>query len=199
MVSENNIQEPAGNQPPIENAPRRFTLQLWQKVLLFGLVYFACAEAGSYIAAEHSGFVSFWLPAGLYVSVLLLNPTREWPWFIVAAFSANFLFDSLLHTPVPASCGFFCANTVQAVSGAWLTRRYVAVQPSLTTLKEFWGLAGFAALLGPALGAIIGASTLLISGMSHWFVPTWENWVRTNTMAVLMLAPFILVWFSKPA
>ena len=34
------------------------------------------------------GYVSFWLPGGLYVAVLLLRPRSEWRWFVAGAATA---------------------------------------------------------------------------------------------------------------
>ena len=78
-------------------------------------------------------------------------------------------------------------------------RRFVAERPTLSTLKEFLGFLGYAALLGSAVGATIGAATLLAFGLSDSFVQSWKVWWGSNAMAILLLSPFILTWFSAPA
>ncbi|HSY10396.1 MAG TPA: hypothetical protein VK840_05720, partial [Candidatus Dormibacteraeota bacterium] len=75
-------------------------LSLWQKAAWFGVAYFFCAEAGIYLSARDGALITFWLPAGLSMAVLLLNRTRDWAWFLLAALPANFIFD-LLHDPKP--------------------------------------------------------------------------------------------------
>jgi hypothetical protein len=51
---------------------------LWQRAVLFSAGYFVCAEAANFLSASDTLYVSFWLPAGLYVSVLLVAPeSRE--------------------------------------------------------------------------------------------------------------------------
>ena len=112
------------------------------------------------LSVRESTYVSFWLPAGLYVGVLLLNETRTWPWFVLAAVLPNFLFDFLNGTPPGTALGFCAADTLQALAGAWLVRRFVATWPELTTLNEFLGLMGYAAIIGPMLGAVVGAAGL---------------------------------------
>lgn len=174
-------------------------LSLWQKAVLFGAAYFFCAEASSYLSARDGTFVSFWLPAGLSMAVLLLNRTRDWPWFLIAALPANFIFD--LHhdsKPNPSIIFFFyCANTIQAVTGAWLARRFVAERPTLATLKEFFGLIGFAAIFSTTLGAFIGAATMVHFGLSQSFAQSWKIWWGSNAMAILIFMSFILAWSSK--
>src|SRR6266568_3772675 len=153
---------------------RRMPFPLWQRAVLFSVAYFVFAEAGVFLSVRDSTYVSFWLPAGLYVSVLLLSERRAWPWLVLAAFPANLVFDLFHGTKYVAILLFSCANTFQAVAGAWLVRRFVTERPALATLKEFVGLLGFAALFGPTLGGALGAATLSITGLSHSFAQSFR-------------------------
>src|SRR5262249_3848105 len=152
---------------------------------------------GNFLSARDGVYVSFWLPAGLYVAVLLLNESRAWPWLVLAAFPANLLFDLLHGTKLVTALLFYCTNTVQAVAGAWLMRRFVAEWPTLGRLREFVGLLGFAATLSTMLAAALGAVTLTSSGLSRSFVQSFKIWWSSNGMTILLLSPFILTWFSK--
>jgi PAS domain S-box-containing protein len=185
----------------IEPAQSLTSFPLWQKAALFGTAYLFCAWAGSYLSARGGTFISFWLPAGLFVAVLLLNRTRDWPWLLLAAFPANFIFD-FFHdqNPNPAVIFFFyCANVIQAFTGAWLVRRFVAEKPTLATLKEFFGLLCFAAIFSTMPGAVIGAATLVHFGLSQSFEQSCKVWWGSNAMAILVFTPFILAWFAKPS
>ena len=175
----------------------RSPLALWKKAALFGAAYFFCAEATNFLSAHNSPFVTFWLPAGLFLAVLLSNPTRDWPWLALAVLPANLAYDLLYGTKFEIILFFYCANTVQTVTGAWLVRKFVAEHPTLATPKEFFGLVGFAAVSSPMMGACIGAGTLVHFGFSQSFEQSWKTWWGSNAMAVLVLTPFILTWFSK--
>ncbi len=172
--------------------------RLWLSALLFSATFYACAEVGRMLSVPAFPYVSFWLPAGLSVGVLLLHDPRAWPWFMLAAAPANFLFDYRSGTPFGTTLGFYGANMLEAVTGAWLVRRWVAPKPSLATLKELLGLLGFAAILASMLGASVGAATLTASGMSQSFWRSWFTWWGNEAMAISLLTPGILVWFSKP-
>jgi PAS domain S-box-containing protein len=169
----------------------------WRKAALFGAAYFLCAGAGSFLSARHSPFVTFWLPAGLFLAVLLSNPSRDWPWLALAVLPANLEYDLLYGTKFEVILFFYCANTVQALTGAWLVRKFVAERPTLATLKEFFGLVGCAAIFSAMLGAVIGSATLIHFDFSHSFGQSWKIWWGSNAMAILVLTPFILVWFPK--
>jgi signal transduction histidine kinase len=180
-------------------SPGRFSLPVWQRALLFGVAYFVVAEAGTFLSVRGSTYVSFWLPAGLYVAVLLLNETRAWPWLVLAAFAGNLAFD-LTHGTNPVAALLFCAtNAVQSVSGAWLVRRWVAARPRLTTLSEFFGFMGLAAVVSSVLGAAMGAAILVAFGLSESFVQSWKVWWGSNAMAILLVSPLLLTWQSGSA
>jgi PAS domain S-box-containing protein len=175
---------------------RKWTSSLWQRTVLFGVAYFICAVAGSFLSVRGATYVSFWMPAGLSIGVLLLSRTRDWPWLLLAILPANFLFDYYFHGTRPAmALLFYCANAVEIFLGAWLVRTLVAEYPTLKTLREFIGLMLFGAVFNSLVSAVIGAATLAHYGISHSFVRSWEVWWGSDVMAILVLAPFILVWF----
>lgn len=176
---------------------RKWTSSLWQRVVLFGVAYFICAWIGTYLSRS-GAFVSFWMPAGLALAVLLMNKTRDWPWLLLAIFTAGFLFD-FFHGARPAVGFLFCcANVVESFTGAWLVRTFVGECPRLKTLREFIGLMAFGAVFNSALGGLIGAATMVHFGISPSFVLSWRIWWCSGVMAVLILTPFILVWFDSP-
>jgi integral membrane sensor domain MASE1 len=144
--------------------------------MLFSLAYLACAAASTLVSVRGTSYISFWLPGGLYAAVLLLNPRRDWLWLCLATLPANLVFDLIHGTKFILIFCFFCANTVQAVTGAWLFRRFVTERPTLATLKEFLALMTFGALFSPMLGAAIGAGTLIWAGYSSSFTTSWELW-----------------------
>jgi two-component system sensor histidine kinase UhpB len=184
---------------PVETrADKPARLPLWQKAVLFAVAYFCCAEAGSYLSARGSTYVSFWLPAGLYVAALLLSERRDWLWLALAALPANVAFDLLHGTKFVVILCFYCANTIQAVTGAWLVSRFVDGRPTLRTLKEFVGLVGFAGVLSPMFGATVGAATLIAFDLSQSFAHAWKLWWGGEAMAVLIFSSLLLAW-AKPA
>jgi PAS domain S-box-containing protein len=169
---------------------------LWQRAVIFCLAFWASAKVSQFLCATGSSYVSFWLPAGIYVAVLLRNPSRTWPWFLLAALIANLAFDLPHGTPFGTTLGFYLANTVQALTGALLVRRFVAVRPDISILKEFLGLAVCAAGLATLIGATIGATTIISSGLGHSFSSIWVTWWGNEAMAILLVTPFLIVWLS---
>lgn len=171
---------------------------MWKWAALFGVAYFLCAEAGRFLSVRDSTYISFWLPAGLYLAVLLMCASRAWPWLAAAAFAANLAFDLSHGTALAAALLFCVANAVQGLGGAWLVRRFAAERPRLATLRDFLGLMGYGALLSTALAAAIGAGTLTAFGLSGSFLASWKVWWGSTAMAILLLSPFLLAWSNMP-
>jgi two-component system cell cycle sensor histidine kinase/response regulator CckA len=170
---------------------------LWQRAVIFCLAFWTGAKISQFLSVTGSSYVSFWLPAGIYVATLLLNPTRTWPWFLLAALVANLAFDLPHGTPLGTTLGFYLANTVEALTGAWLVRRFVAERPDISVLKEFFGLAVCTAGLATLAGATIGAAILTSSGLGHSFFFAWATWWGNEAMAILLVAPLLMVWLSN--
>lgn len=183
---------PANGTGPV----RKGNLSLWQRAVLFSAGYFVCAEAAGHLSPHEGAFVSFWMPAGLSLAILLLDRTRNWPWLLLAIFPANFLFDWLRGTNPAAIFFFYCANAIESLTGAWLVRRFVAERPALKTVREFIALIALGALFNSALGALIGAATLVHFGYSQSFAFSWKLWWGSNVMGILVVLPFILACFS---
>jgi PAS domain S-box-containing protein len=175
---------------------RKWTSSLWQRVVLFGVGYFICAWIGDYLSVPVGTYVTFWMPVGLSVAVLLLNRTRDWPWLLLAIFPANFLFDIIHGTRLPLIFFFCCANAFESFAGAWLVRTFIAECPGMKTLREFIGFLFFGAVLNSMFSALIGAAALVHFGSGHSFTLAWRNMWGSNVMAILVLTPFLLTWFS---
>ena len=185
-----------GARPPSDTELGRMRLSLWQKAVLFGLAYFAGAEGSTLVSAKGPD-LSFWLPGGLYVAVLLLNDCKSWPWLVLAATAAHITFDAMRQMPVMVSLLFIFADTLQAVVGAWLVRRFVAGRPSIATLQEYVGLVFFAGVLSTFLGATVSATGQVLAGIGQSFAMSLALWWGCNTMATLIVSPFVLSWCSK--
>src|SRR5271170_1904807 len=121
-------QEPDG----ASGAPR---LCAWQRAAIFGLAYYLCALLARYLSVPGTGYVTFWLPPGIYFAALLLSEPREWGWSIAAICAANFLFDVPAGTPPALTLCFCAANTLSAVTGALLVRRFISGRLTLARFR----------------------------------------------------------------
>ncbi|HEX7655038.1 MAG TPA: MASE1 domain-containing protein, partial [Verrucomicrobiae bacterium] len=170
----------------------------WITVLAFAAGFFLTAELGRVVSLKGTSYVSFWLPAGLYMGILLVHHPRYWPIFIQAVLPVNLLFDLRHGTPLATTLGFYLANTTEAVIGAWLTRRFMAGQPRLQSLQDLYGLIAGSAVISTVAGAMVGAVTMKWSAMAPSFGRAFVMWWCSEAMAIILVAPFLLVWWPAP-
>jgi PAS domain S-box-containing protein len=163
---------------------------------IMALAYWMSAVSGAWLSPP-GAYVSFWLPAGVYVTALLVRSRREWPWLAMGAFLGNLAFDVSRGTPFVLFCGFHAANVVQAFSGACLVRRFVGSPPRLDSLRSFFWLVALAALAAQALGAFIGASTLFGAGYAPSFWIPFCVWWGSCALASLSVLSVALSWMAR--
>lgn len=171
----------------------------WLKALWLGLALLACLRVSWSLSFDNGMHVAFWLPAGVYVAGLLLTDTSDWLALVLAATVVDVGYDLSRGTPFMLSAMLSLANTCEAVVGAYLFRRFFAPSTRLTVIKEFLGLVACAAVIGAAVGASIGAAAFvwtLTSTPPLNYQSIWVSWWISNAMAILIVAPFALIWVS---
>ncbi len=180
-------------QPEPERPCGPKVLPAWQLAICFGLGYFLTAEAARFLSETKSGYVSFWLPAGAYLSALLLSERKLWPWLVSAALVADIVFDFSQGLRIGLALAFCIPNILQACSGAWLMSRFVPGRPTLATFREYAVLLGAVAVCA-MLGATAGASIMVGFHLDPSFARAWLNWWTGNAMALLLIIPFAVTW-----
>src|SRR5690242_4333848 len=102
------------------------------QILAFALVYFASARLGLLMAFGHRNVSPVWLASGVALAGLLLLVPRFWPGVTLGAFLANFTTG----LPLLTACGIGAGNTLEAVLGVYLLRRFARFQNSLGRLQD---------------------------------------------------------------
>lgn len=135
----------------------------------------------------------FWPAAGLSLALLLLLPTRRWPWVLAGVAIGEFGGD-LAHGYPIGGIGFWTAgNVVEPLIGAALVRRFSSPDGALAPARRLVGFLLFAVLAGPLVGATIGSlGTILFFGTPPDQV--WPKYVVGDALGVLVMAPILLTW-----
>jgi diguanylate cyclase (GGDEF)-like protein/PAS domain S-box-containing protein len=159
----------------------------------------AAVTAGVYVGAAKLGFTMaftatqvtlVWPPTGIALAALLLYGRAAWPGVLLGAFLANV---TAQETPVVAAC-IAIGNTLEAVSAAYLLRRFTGLSSSLDRLRHALGLVVFGALLSTMIGATIGVTSLCVGGMQPWstYRQLWWTWWLGDAVGAMLVAPALL-------
>jgi integral membrane sensor domain MASE1 len=170
-------------------------------------VYFATGKLGLQLAYLHPSASPVWPPTGISLAAVLLLGARVWPGILTGAFLVNITTAG----SVPSSLGIAAGNTLEALAGAWLVRRYVQSPALRGVADESHGLAlrvrdvfVFAALAGmvsTTVSATCGVTSLALTGLASWqdFGTIWLTWWLGDAVGDWIVAPLILLWALAPA
>ena len=162
-------------------------IPIWARAVLFAFVYFAGAWVGELLSFQPSHFATFWPPSGLFLAVLLTHPKKDWPFFILASFPANVAFDLLQSKPLAVCSGFWIANAVEALLGAWTLSKFHASGFRFTSLRTVAVFGIFSALCA-AVGAGVGAG-IVSTAFGAPYGHAWLTWWSGDAIGILVVTP----------
>ena len=140
-----------------------------------------------------------WPPTGLAIAVLLLWGPELWPGVFLGAFAAN----SLTAGTPATSAAIAAGNTLEALVGFLLVRRFAKGAQAFDTARTVGIFAISAGLVAPLVSATIGVTSLASAGFVPWnlYGDVWKTWWLGDASGALVVAPLIISAFrpSKPA
>jgi len=166
------------------------------RTVLIAAVYAALALAGLSLVTP-SGYTSLlWPAAGLALAAILACGPRCWPGIWLGAFFFDLSLDISL-TGAAVAALLASGITLQALVGARLTRRFLAVTRPLAQERDVW----LFLILGGPVASLVAASVgaLVLTGFDRLTADNiqtqWLLWWTGDTMGVLLFTPlFLLVW-----
>lgn len=179
----------------IESLPQ--TVDLSQNRLL-AIIFFAYLITG-YVGLHTpavSAFASLiWPPAGIAFAAFLLYGYRVWP----AVFFAAFIVNSTVGVSLPIALCMAIGNTLGPIAGVSFAKWYSNYDFEVLRLRDNIGIIG-SAFVVPFITATVGVGGLWLGGVIHaeMFAGAWTAWWMGDLLGTLILAPFILKWFSRP-
>jgi signal transduction histidine kinase len=175
--------------------PRRVTDVL--AIVALAAVYVLVARFGLAFDAV-AGFATLvWPPTGISLAAVLLLGYRVCPGIFIGAAIAN----ALIGASPAVALGIATGNTLEALAGAYLLRRFVPqFRTALESVTSVFGLIVFAALLSPVLSASFGVASLYLGDFitRSNLAETWRAWWLGDMVGALLAAPIILVWATRP-
>jgi diguanylate cyclase (GGDEF)-like protein len=177
-------------------AGRRISLSSYLAQLgLVAALYVTTAKLGLLLATVHDSVTLVWLPSGIALAVVLLLGYRVWPAIAVGALAANLSSGAPVGFAIAAGMG----NSLAAVVGAYLLKRFAEFRPPMKRLWDAASLLVLGAGLSPGIAASIGAAVLCLNAMGSWtdFLRLCGSWWAGDAMGVVVAAPVLLAWFGR--
>ncbi|MFG0328965.1 MAG: PAS domain S-box protein [Phycisphaerales bacterium] len=168
-------------------------------MLGMGVGYGALVAASLATRIDFSGPAVFWFASGLSFAAFAMSPIHWWPWIGAGVYLGNLFADLTVGGySVPMSLALSLPNLVEPILGALIWRRLRndsgATWPDLRTMGSLMAAAGLAC----AVGAIFGATLLsILAGDSGRWVSTLMVWWLDDLLGVIVVAPVIMMWWTR--
>jgi len=161
-------------------------------ILALALSYFTVSSL-SYQLQIAGGVTPIWPPAGLALATLVLFGRGLWPGIALGQlcfqlWAGDYFSNALLVT---------LGNTLESIVAASLLC-WKGFDPSFGRLKDCRNFVFLACLIGTIPSATLGTLSLLLKGKIYLtdFRHTWGTWWISDVFGVLIVAPFIMTWWS---
>jgi PAS domain S-box-containing protein len=183
---------------------RQRKFQQFVEILAIALGYFAAGKLALLLAIPPGYATAVWPAAGLALGVVLVLGNRVWPGIVIGSFAVNIgtsldpatTLTTLRSVSLTAIIGTGAA--LQALSGAFLVRRYIRMPTALANENEVIRFS----LLAPAsclLAATMGVASLWLAGVVPLVdcLMNWATWWVGDTVGTLIFAPLIIIWMAR--
>jgi signal transduction histidine kinase len=157
--------------------------------------YFISAKLGFSLAFATEQVTAFWPPTGIALAVLLIAGYRAWPGIFLGALLANATSDETLLT----AAGIAVGNTLTGLIGVFLLRGRYKFRTSLERTRDIVRLVAVA-MLSTLFSSTLGTLNLIVSHIvtAGNFFAVWRVWWVGDTLGILLVAPFMLSWLTRP-
>jgi signal transduction histidine kinase/CheY-like chemotaxis protein len=176
----------------LERGPARRALRFLAGTAVLGAVYFVAGRLGLLTPIVHEHVTLLWAPTGIALAAVLLFGLGAAPGIALGAFLVNLTVGG----PATGAVGIALGNTLEAVGGAWLLRRF-GFRPSLDRVWDVLLLVGLGAVASPIASAAIGVASLAASGqipLGRDAMQLASYWWLGDAMGALLVTPVILTW-----
>ncbi len=155
---------------------------------LSGMVVLGCCSGNGIISV-------IWLPAGLALSVLLLGGNR----YAYSVFYGALLVNVIAVNSVWVAAVIALGNTLEALWGAWLLRRYDIFNQSVLSTRSYLQLL-IVGGIASVIAALIGSATLVFSGVleRETFFLNLSYWWMGDALGITLITPLVLIWRRAP-
>ncbi len=166
------------------------------------LAYLVTAKLGFLLALDHTNATAVWPPAGIALAACLIFGLHIWPGIFFGAFLANILvlaaspFSSI--SALVASCCTASGNTMEALLGAYLVKRFVSGDLPFDRTQDTLRFILLGAFASPVISATIGTASFCVY-RAEWSRSgqVWLTWWLGDAVGVLIFAPLLLTWEKR--
>lgn len=175
-------------------------------ILFVAAAYFIGGRLSLILAIPPGYATAVWPPAGIALAAVLLCGYRIAPGIWLGSYLVNIWTQldvisvtAVIHSSLLPST-IALGATAQAVTGAWLIKRFVGYTNILEQETDVIRLLALGGPLACLIGASVGVGSLWWSGLipNDVVLFNWWTWWVGDSIGVLIFTPVILIWAIRP-
>jgi PAS domain S-box-containing protein len=155
-------------------------------IIAVSLVYFLAHVLAFIFPDSERIIMLIWPAGGIGLAAFLLFPRRLWP-VLADVFVADRSFME--------GVGYMTGNMVESIGTAWLILFFSKDFRNFSKINEVITLIAGSIFIN-AISACIGAGTSVLT-RNALFAEAWKSWYIADGLGMLLVGPFIIVWFRN--
>ena len=163
---------------------------------LLAAAYLVAGKLALLLAIPPGYATALWPPSGIALAAAVLAGTRIWPGIWIGAALVNLTVETSFVPAVLIATG----NTLEAVVGAALVRRWVGVprrfERGEDVIKFVIIAAASATIAATVANAVLAFRHTLPAPEIAW---NWVTWWQGDAAGIIIVAPLILTWSARGA
>jgi len=175
------------------------------EIVIIAILYFITAKFGQLLAIDPGNVTPIWIPSGIMLAAVLWRGYRIWPGIFIGAFFGNtwaYFIGSASDVLIPtviAGLSNGAGDVLCFVVGAYLIKRSTGSSFPFEKVRDVVMFVFFGALLGAAISAFFGATSLCLVSILPWdlYPEVLMTWFIGDAVGVLLITPFLLFWLTK--
>jgi len=160
-------------------------------VLALAAIYFAAAKFALLLAIPPGYATAVWPPSGIALAAVLLFGNRLWPGVWLGAVLVNLTVQASL----PAAVLIGTGNTLEALAGAALVRRFIGLPRVFATGEDVLKFVAIAAVCSTVAATVSALPLAVVHGV-RWpdLFSNWLTWWLGDAAGIIIVTPLILSW-----
>lgn len=166
------------------------------KLLATSIAYHLLVRLGVALGIPPDGIAIFWPPNAIILSTFLVVPRREW-WAFGLGFLAAEVAGDVPAFPIAEAVGYGLVNCFEGALSAFILRRFLKDEFSLSTSRELFHFVAVAVVAVPGVAALGGAAIYVLGGSNEDYLLLWRTWWFGDAVGLAAFAPLFLVLWRR--
>ena len=162
------------------------------RVVVVAAIFGALAWAGVMLTRDQSRIAAVWLPNAMMVAVLFRTRGTTPLVYLIPAFAANYVANSLAGDPVGRAISLSAINFIEMTVVVVLMNRTRGTRPGFSTAADLVAFCVIGGLIAPVIAGVLAAWVLGFS-LTGSGAGVALSWAASDALGMVLVTPTLLI------